>query len=93
MDKCSRNDDTGTELLQDNEDDVVSADEVELPGQNGSENSDTAGDEDDEKKTDSKTNIVVTIRGFAYWSRASTNAVGDTSVLVTVLAAVSGLAS
>lgn len=93
MDKGSRNDDAGTELLQDNEDDVVSADEVELPSQNRSKNSDAAGDEDDEKKTDSKTNVVVTIRGFAHWSRASTNTVGDTSVLVAVLATVSRLAS
>lgn len=85
MDEGSRDDDASTKLLQDDKNNVVVADEVELSGEDGSEHSNGAGNEDNEEKADSKTNVVVTVRGVTDWTGASTDAVRDTSVLVAVL--------
>lgn len=91
VNKSCRDDDSSTELFQDDKNNIVIADKVELPGQNWGVDTDSTCDQDDEEKPDSKTNVVVTIRGFAYWPRTSANAVGNTSVFVAMLTRISRL--
>lgn len=53
MDECGGDDDTGSKLLEDDEDDVVGANEVELPGQDGGKHTKSTGKENDEEQADS----------------------------------------
>lgn len=59
MDESSREHDTGTELLQNNEDDIRLGDDVEASRQNRQEDTETASDQDDEEKTDAQRDVVV----------------------------------
>jgi hypothetical protein len=87
MDECGRDDDTSSELLEDDEDNVVVAHEAELPGQNWSEDSNGAGHEDDEEKTDAKADVVVSLGGITvhFFLRVSADAVLNTGMIVTML--------
>lgn len=60
MDESCRQHDTGSELLQDNEDDVCLGDDVEAGGQDGQEDTERTGCQYDKEKTDAQMNIIVT---------------------------------
>ena len=57
--KGGGDDDAGSKLLQDNEDDVGVGHQVEASGENGCKHTDGAGDENDEKKSDTQRNVIV----------------------------------
>lgn len=62
VDERCRNDDTGTKLLQDNEDDVVLTDQIESCGEDWRKDSEATSDKDHEKEADTEWYVVFSVR-------------------------------
>ena len=67
VDECSGNDDSSSELLEDDEGNIVVSNDVESGRQNGSEYANAARGEDDGEEANTQRDVVISIWGVTFW--------------------------